>query len=344
MNPKSLGKAVVWIAVAFTPSLALAQSKTSPVGYDASAGNDVLYLGSVDGDTLVIDGTQPASPRLLRGIALRRSSTAQQAGGVKTFEVTLRCGSARLDVIDDAIDKNWTSPPLTTFDRKLVSTPDWALLPISPPAAFDFVLNFDRPFVHTGRDALAIHFAVRQASLAHGVVADGVRVPYEHALGSFGVASCRATGATIAFSNGLELLNGGGGQAMMYVGISVHGAPANAPIVFLLDAVDRQLTVPGLCNSLAAVAVVLPLGAADANGLMRRAYGLPYDRRLEGGSFVTQAATFDSQAAQWIVTNASFARMPSRGAQGLACATIERELGMPYGVVRVGHAPILELR
>lgn len=114
-----------------------------------------------------IDASQPAVPRTITALWLRRPTSGQGANG-GSGNIAIRMAHANYALVDGStqnVDAVRTSPWVDVFVLKPVTLPVWNQPATPPPAAFDFQLPFDVPFAFNGQEALLI-----QATLTAPVI------------------------------------------------------------------------------------------------------------------------------------------------------------------------------
>jgi hypothetical protein len=280
----------------FVCSALPAQTFTSPNGLDTIEGSGFYGHWAAPRRFQQIDETNRGAPRAVRSLAWRRDGMGGVTGA-RTLELTIKLGNGRLEVVSAEFDKNFTSPPTTVFPKATVNFPDWTQVPPAPPAPFDFVANFTTPWVYLGNTALVIDFAVENPSVVS--VANTDRdgpIPFAVLTQVLG-QGCVATGQNTPFTHVLSVGNNGPalGQFAMRIGVGVTAAPANANVLLGIATSDANLSIPGLCaNVRALAAITLPLGAANASGAIPNLYySFPHDPNVQGSPLVTQVYALD---------------------------------------------------
>ncbi len=116
-----------------------------------------------------IDASQPATPRTIHALSLRRP-TAGLGGSGGTGFVTIRMAHANWALVPSGasvdVETLRTSPWVDVFLRKAVTLPDWSQAAATPPAPFDVRFPLDTPFAFNGQDALVFQLLMEGVAMS----------------------------------------------------------------------------------------------------------------------------------------------------------------------------------
>jgi hypothetical protein len=297
-------------AAALAASAIQAQTPTftSPKGLDTVEGNsnhDYIMFRYNKMRFQQIDSTNTgAGPRVLKTIAWRRdgtvTGTARNDWVARTTDMTVilseavPMGSATVN-----FNTNYLGQPTTVFTTKNVNLPDWTALPTTPPAPFDFKLTLDVPWLYAGVNNFL--WEVQSDNLS--LLSSDYGNDYETSTGTFTPASnsgtilgvgCVVPPNTLPFLLSNTVYNH---ASKFRIVTSGSRGPANSPALLFADAIDSNLTVPGLCTTLHAMpTLIIPLGVTSGTGAIASTTtdNLAYDPSLVGAQVFFQAMALDT--------------------------------------------------
>lgn len=345
----SLSAAWLTAASLACASTAIAQS-TSPRGFQRTEGNTRFLMFGVDRRLQVVDRTQVGHPAQLTAIAFRRDGSTTSSGWTaRAVDCTLQLGRGDLGVVAGDYAQNYRGAATVAFARRRVVVPDWTAPTPSPPAAFDFVLALDAPFVHAGDAALVWDLTAQSSATATGTAMDREFTAYATQAGAALGSGCLASGQSAPFLHLAALQDAGASLLPLGMWLQFSGirAPANAAVVVHIDVADANLPIAGVCDRVRALPTIsVLLGASDASGAVaERAWGFGFAPALVGGVLVTQLVALDAGQAGLPValSNGRHTTMPAAVAGAIAAGYV---FGDPAqaGAVFLGGAPIAELR
>lgn len=297
---------------------------TSPRGYLSTEGNTHFYLTSgaaVNRRYMSIDDTVSGTVRAFKEFALRRDSTHTALSNVAAsqFKVSLNMGVGIFQRLHQIFDDNYVGAKTSVFSRKTVNFPDWRTR-VTAPAPFDFSLTLNSVFVYTGQSAFIWEMAIEGA-------ATGNRITDRQYTGRANAASaplgtgCVATGQNYGFQHNNNLQNSGSAYGKYGMRIIANGtwAPKGGDVFMSVAPIDANLSIPGWCDKLRAVPLVLlPLGKADPLGKIRNQYwSFPFNASVVNQMIVTQLFAPDRNAPNgFVLSNGAQNTMPSTTSTG----------------------------
>ena len=346
MHTSKLPALALSLSLSLSLALTAQTTVTSPAGRDTSDGNTVFYHWGGDRRLQQIDNTHAAGGPLpnLRALSFRR-----EGGGTsnvaRTMDLEVRMGIGFYSAVKPEFDANYLTPATVVYTQKPTSFPDWtAVLP--RPTPFDFRINFDVPFSYPG--GLALIWDVLYYNSSTTSLASTDRHFVDQTTTAFGSpvgTGCTVTGAQGPFTSSLQLRNSGG--AGMAFRLSGSDAPPLAPAFVLLDTVDPNLTVPGLCANLHALAVgpLLFETTTGTGAITQFDLVIPYNAALENTTFYAQLMSVDAgqPGLPIVLSDGRFAVMPVARAPGIECIYNWHVLPTRYGQMFVGGGVVAQL-
>lgn len=287
------------LCLAVLSSLAAAQV-TTPVGFNATEGNQVFFNFAGARRLQSIDASQSAAAAVWTRFSMRRdgASATSASYAARTCDVQVTLGPASLGVISADLSQNLVGSTVV-YARRSTNMPDWTTAPGAPPAAFDFNLTLDAPYTHAG-GAFVWEVENGVATVTTQTVVDRQYNAYGTSSGALiaGSVGCIATGRTTAFGHTTAFRNGGAitGAFGMHLQVAATNAPSTAPVLLSIDTVDSALSVPFLCTTLhAQPTLLLPLGTSSATGAVPAQHiTFAHSPNLVGSSLVTQLVSIDA--------------------------------------------------
>ena len=281
----------------FAAPLAAQSYVTSPRNYDTTEGNAAFANWGPSRRLQGIDNTQKGTPLVIKQLAFRRDGTGSAGSAARTMDITVVMGTMTWGILSTTMDDNFTpGSQLTAFTKKNVNFPDWSAAPPAPPAAFDFTLPFDTPFVYLGLTALVWSVSNELSSNTGLVSTDRQYVAYTptNAAGVLLGTGCVSTGQSATYGHTMTIGNANV-VADMALTASVTAAPANAAVYLFLDAINSNLVIPGMCATIFAYPRVnVVIGTASATGaLSNKVLQFPYNQALEGQQIYSQCLSVD---------------------------------------------------
>lgn len=328
----------------------LAQTFTSPAGFDTREGNADFATFFTPRRLQQIDATQIGRPATVIGrLAFRRNGTFSGSNALtRTATFTVTMGHGDFSLLDPAFANNYTSPAATVLNPSVVSIPDWTQLPTTPPAPFDLILPFDQPFTYDGVQALVFDVVTESISRSGDMYVDRENRSNVRASGTVLGTGCTATGRTTAFSHFFAALAYAPGDPNFGLRLEHSGsnAPASAPLSVLLGIGDPNLGLPGLCANLRTDAILdLPRAAASASGFVStQFFDLPFNASTAGLTLYTQFVAPDvgQPGLPIALSNARVTTVPTPPAV-LACAYHFASPSALSATVFAGMGVIVEL-
>ncbi|MEM7206060.1 MAG: hypothetical protein AAF628_37745 [Planctomycetota bacterium] len=319
-----LGSAALLLAAA--PLSAQADHfTTSPEDYDFVEGNSFSddLLGSVPQLRYQqIDATNSRQLLATNRIAFRRDgrALASSAAGPRNVELEVVCAESDIDSISTNFASNYLANESVVVSRITVSFDDW-VLPQGLAATATNTVWFDQLWDYTGT-TMSGHDLLWELRVYNN---DSAGQPYpfdfEYAVrgASFGtpvpmpsVNTTLSTGCTVgSFTNAHSLrpviLNDG--STFRLQADSMFG-PTGAPTFMFIDAIDRGLPVPGLCDTLHATLALIPMGTSDpVFGVTQTSLDLPYQSSAIGAPIYAQAVAPDASQSGIQVSVSSAVQM-----------------------------------
>ena len=324
------------------------QYETSPKGLLTTEGNAVFYHWNQGRRLQQADATWTGVPRILQSLAFRRDGNGGGQTG-KTIDITLKLGLANMSRLSGDFDQNFLATPVTAFAKKPVSMPDWST-PLTP-GPFDFVMTLDAPYIYLATNALLIDVVCENPSPTQAGTTDRDYTFYTSNTGSIVGSSTGCTTANGTFTHNMALETNG--PALPKYGqrikLDAKGAPSAAVALLSLDAVDRNLSITGICTSIHALSgVILPLGPTSASGTIAPLYlAFPFNTGIEGAPLLTQLIAQDPSqpGLPFALSDARQATMPTASqSTGHECAYMWQTLtGGPASFVFYGGGLVIRL-
>jgi hypothetical protein len=290
-----------------------AQTTTSPRGLDAKEGNAIFYhWATVTGRRLQgIDDGWRTRPRLVPGIAFRRDGAGGSTARTLTLRVTM--AECNMALVSSDLSRNLHSNVYVNSTLTSFQWPNWSAAAVPPPAKFDAVIKFPRPWVYTGAGALLWDVEYSNASSATLSATDR---DYTSPAGSPAGTVLGSGCAGLAHDMRLENSGPGAPKFGMRIRFDATSGPANRPAFLMLAATDSNLTVPGVCTTVRALPIIplISLGNTTPTGSLPFAnLGFPYIAGLQGMPFVTQMLILDPSQPGFPakLSNGRRATMPS---------------------------------
>jgi hypothetical protein len=310
----------LFLATLLAASGLIAQTSTSPRGLDTTEGNAAFAHWSSTRRLQGIDNGWFGTPRVVRSIGWRRNGAG--GGSPGTFDVKVTMGECYFGLVSAEFALNLQSNAALVFNATSVNFPNWSAAANPPPAAFDFVLTFTRPWVYTGRAALVWDIEYSNAVSTSGSTDRDYTGATTTASGTVLGAGCNA------YAHDMRLENNGPALSSFSMRFRVNGTsgPANSPTLLLIDTQDRNLAVPTLCTTLHCLPnILLQVGTTDATGTLNYVnFSFPYLPGLQSMPFVTQLVSFDPSQAP---------KLPFRLSNG-------RQATMPTSSQTAGHQAV----
>ncbi|MCB9881347.1 MAG: hypothetical protein H6832_04875 [Planctomycetes bacterium] len=283
------------IAIAIATAAATAQF-TSPKGFvTIEGGTNHSYMLFSKGEMRwqAIDRSHVGGgAKIMRELAWRRDGTtatnsAYTARTMGNFEVNI--GLSDWDTLQVAnLDNNFKTGSITQVVKpRTLSVVDVSVQPPTAPATWTTVIKFDAPFIYQGSDPFL--WEVKYSSNTITTSTDysfdfnySGSTQYASTSGTAIGTPCTSTGMTSPVSHAMTFYNH---ASKFRITRAVSNMPPNTPVFMYLDAVDSNLTVPGLCAVLHVLpTIVLPLGTTDGTGTLATATidNIPYVASVVG--------------------------------------------------------------
>jgi hypothetical protein len=214
------------------------------------------------------------------------------------MNVEFRLGHGAINRFACRFNENYLGAPTVAYTRKPTNLPDWTMrvgsgavepwslrLPLDVAWSYDGVRDLVWEVVWDGSTATGSYTTDR---------ASGSGSVFSSSTGTVIGTGCTATGRTSAFSlttiGYTHLTNG-----LMRLRVSASNAPSTAPLTLMADAVNSNLTVPGLCATVIALPVLqVALGTSSATGALAALdLHLPWLPALQTTPVYLQAITVD---------------------------------------------------
>ncbi len=281
---------------------------TAPEGYDYVEG---------DSDSRDLLGTEPLlryqqiDGTILTDLQSRNKMAFRRDGRLpdnfdylgRTIELEVVFSESDLASISTNFAANYKTNTTTVVSRKKIAFADWSFAPTVLPGGVTNVLALDQLWSYLGRPASGNDFLWEVRVWSNTMAGKDYPFDLEYVVpnATFGTqapainggvqlsAGC-AIGAAAPFDLQLALTNTG--SALGWQSDTYFGTPG-APVALLLDGIDQQLQLPGLCSTVHALAMTIPHGIADGAGHTSVGFNLPYRRSLLGATLFAQAATPD---------------------------------------------------
>ncbi|MCC6670450.1 MAG: hypothetical protein IT458_05270 [Planctomycetes bacterium] len=290
------------------PAFAQATITTAPAGYEATVGtSSVLYPWSFTSATAfryqeIHTSLKGAPLANIKAANFRRDESASTftTSVARTQDVTFKMGHGNIAVFQTNFNANYTGAPTTVFTRKPVNLPDWTLRQgtggVEP---WTLRLPYDANFNYDGVQDLLWEVIWENSTATGNYTTDRTSsttgsVSSSSAGANLGTG-CIATGRTSAFTLAATVythLN----NSLMRLRTSCTNAPTSTPVLMAIDAVNSNLTVPGLCTTLYALPTLLvPIGTSSATGAVAiQDISLAYDANLQTQRIYLQAIALDA--------------------------------------------------
>ena len=292
---------------------------TSPRGFLSTEGNTHFYLTSgtaVNRRYMAIDNTLLGTVYNFKEFALRRDSSHSvlSSAGSSPITISLGMGVGTFARIHQICDDNYVGSKATVFKRQTVSFPDWRTR-VNAPAPFDFSLTLNQPHIYLGLRAFIWDLTFEGPASGHRLT-DREYTGRANAGSTVLGTGCVAPGQTFGFMHYINLQNNGSTFGNYGMRIVANGAwaPAGGNALMSVALQDANATIPGWCDKLRAVPLVLlNLGNADPLGKIRNQYwSFPWNVNVVGQQFVTQLiAASPNSPNGFVLSNGSQSTMPS---------------------------------
>ncbi|MBK8974452.1 MAG: hypothetical protein IPM29_00855 [Planctomycetes bacterium] len=292
----------ILLACAALCGIANAQPFTSPAGYltlEGSSNHDYILFKYDEMRWQQLDDTSVGiAPTLVQRVSWRRDGTSAPdptwVARTMDVEVVLSNSVPAAGVSVDFAG-NYSGAPTTAFVMKPVNLPDWTQPPATTPAPFDLILQLDVPWVYTGQESFLWEVRTRNNTSGSDYGNDFQSVSGSKQSPNAGAAigaGCIATGQSAAMALAGRLEN----QLTRFrLGYDLTNGPASTPAFVNIDAVNSNLSVPGLCATIVAVpTLTVPLGMTDATGAASVGLNVPQIPGLVGATIYAQGLAIDA--------------------------------------------------
>ena len=322
---------------------AVAQSYTispSTVGAGEGSTNNTFPWSFSTGRYQQVHGDLRGNVRTITALSLRRDTGigAFASSTARTIDAEFFMADSDYATASSTFASNYAGAAMNVVTRKMISLPDWTAASPVVPAAFNFNVPLDTPFVHTGVKDL-VWEVLLYSNTATGTYITDAHQPVLSASGTHvstgSTTGCLATGRTSRMSLTASQSTNWVAQTMT---LSYFGsqAPASAASSFLLGLVNPNLVFPALCTNIYVDQLFLTINAtASATGSFSSGtLTVPYNPLLVGFKIHAQGASLDAGQILPLLpvalTNGletTFAAMPPAPATGDKVARIYSSTG-----------------
>lgn len=274
---------------------------TSPASLETVAGNQTLP--AVDGNGTrwqQVHGDLIGTPRLIRGIRLRRDETVPflPTATSQPIAIDVFVGEVDLQSVTADFAANLGPAAVQVVNGGNFQLPDWVYASGSP-SAFDLDIQFAVPFAYSGTLALVVEVRTISGTLTH--LADAYAEtgndlpPLDLGQG------CSAGILPYIQNSSLSSFWGFGLQPTLQWNLSAFSSPLGLPGFFIVGTQTAPIALPGICATLwPSVDLIVPaLQTAVGPIAVNQAPTVetPFAAALVGTVLTTQALSIDFTAA-----------------------------------------------
>lgn len=294
--------AIAALALLATASLrAQGNFLTSPATLETVAGNQALPgIDSVGTRWQQVHGDLIGTPRLIRGIRLRRDETLPTLAIATSQAITVDVFVGEIDLQSVTADfaANLGPSAVQVVSGGTVQLPDW-VNGNGSPNAFDLDIQFAVPFAYSGTLALVVEVRSLSGSVTHIADAyaetDNDLPPLDLGQG------CSAGLLPYIQNSSLSSFWGVGLQPTVRWSLSAFSSPIGLPGFFLVGAQTSPIAFPGICATLwPSVDLIVPAQQIVAGPIaVNQAPPIetPFNPALVGAVLTTQALSIDFTGA-----------------------------------------------
>lgn len=274
---------------------------TSPAPLAATPGNQSLpAIDGVNTRWQQVHGDLIGTPRLIRGIRLRRDETLPVLPIATSQPITVDVFVGEIDLQSVTADfaANLGPAAVQVVTGGNVQLPDW-VNGSGSPNAFDLDIQFAVPFAYSGALALVVEVRTVSGNLTH--IADaygenGNELPPLN-LGQ----GCSAGLLPYIQNSSLSSFWGVGLQPTLRWNLSAFSSPLGLPGFFVVGAQTSPIALPGICATLwPSVDLIVPALQTVAGPIavnQAPPIDTPFPAALVGAVLTTQALSIDFTAA-----------------------------------------------